>query len=96
MQAVEDVRRRMQRDWDERARLDARFFVAFGRREQQREEFLATAREVLFAIEEEFRRFGPGADLKKLTALEIGCGPGRLMLPLRESDRHCRRMWQSE
>lgn len=73
---------RMRRDWDERSRLDARFFVAFGRREQTREEFLATAREVLFAIEEEFRRFGPDADLKKLTALEIGCGPGRLMLPM--------------
>jgi SAM-dependent methyltransferase len=80
----EDVQGRMRRDWDERARLDARFFVAFGRREQTREEFLATAREVLFAIEEEFRRFGPGADLKKLTVLEIGCGPGRLMLPLSE------------
>ncbi len=84
MNAAEDVRGRMRRDWDERARLDARFFVAFGRREQTREEFLATAREVLVAIEEEFRRFGEGVDLKKLTALEIGCGPGRLMLPLSE------------
>lgn len=84
MNGVEDVQSRMRRDWDERARLDARFFVAFGRREQTREEFLATAREVLFAIEDEFRRFGPRADLKKLTALEIGCGPGRLMLPLSE------------
>ena len=84
MNGVEDVQSRMRRDWDERARLDARFFVAFGRREQTREEFLATAWEVLFAIEDEFRRFGPRADLKKLTALEIGCGPGRLMLPLSE------------
>ncbi len=80
----DSVAQRMRRDWDERARLDARFFVAFGRREQTREEFLATAREVLFAIEEAFRRFGPDADLKKLTALEIGCGPGRLMLPMSE------------
>jgi SAM-dependent methyltransferase len=72
----------MREDWDERARVDARFFVAFGRRRQTREEFLATAAEVLHAIKEEFRRLGSHGDLRRLSALEIGCGPGRLMLPL--------------
>ena len=76
------VNQRMRSDWDERARLDARFFVAFGRRGQTREEFLATAGEVLHALRAEFPRLGSAAERKRLTALEIGCGPGRLMLPL--------------
>ena len=35
----------MRRDWNERAREDAHFYVAFGRREQDDEEFFSTAEE---------------------------------------------------
>ena len=74
----------MRDDWDRRAREDAQYYVAFGRRKQSREEFFASAADVLRALKDELRRFPPGTDFAKLSALEIGCGPGRLMLPLSE------------
>jgi len=74
----------MREDWDRRAREDAQYYVAFGRRKQSREEFFASAADVLRALKQELRRFPPGTDLAQLSALEIGCGPGRLMLPLSE------------
>ena len=74
----------MRDDWDRRAREDAQYYVAFGRRRQSREEFFASAADVLRALKDELRRFPPGTDFTKLSALEIGCGPGRLMLPLSE------------
>src|SRR5437660_5504587 len=68
---------RMRADWNERAGEDANYYVAFGRREQDDEEFFATAADVLRLLT---------ATLKRLRhhdkALEIGCGPGRLMRPL--------------
>ena len=84
MPDLDVIRRRMREDWDWRAREDASFYVGFGRRGQSREEFLGSASEVLYALREEFRRFPPQTDFKAMTALEIGCGPGRLMLPLTE------------
>ena len=38
-----DVLERMRADWNERAGEDANYYVAFGRREQDDEEFFATA-----------------------------------------------------
>jgi len=78
---VEDVNRRMQSDWNDRAREDAHYFVAFGRRGQDESEFLATAREMVTSFETEMKRLAPG-DSRERKALEIGCGPGRLMRPL--------------
>ena len=74
----------MREDWDRRAREDAQYYVAFGRRKQSREEFFASAAGVLRTLKDEFRRFPPGTGFAQLSALEIGCGPGRLMLPLSE------------
>lgn len=72
-----DVLERMRADWNERAREDAHYYVAFGRREQDSDEFFASAADVVRALEAELKRFaGRGR------ALEIGCGPGRLMLPM--------------
>ncbi len=71
---------RMREDWDRRAREDARYYVAFGRRGQTAEEFFATATAVVHAIEVELERFSD--DPSRLAALEIGCGPGRLLVPL--------------
>jgi SAM-dependent methyltransferase len=73
----EKVLDRMRADWNDRAGEDAYYYVAFGRREQNDEEFFATGKEIVVALEMELKRLrGRGA------ALEIGCGPGRLMRPM--------------
>jgi SAM-dependent methyltransferase len=68
---------RMRADWNERASEDAYYYVAFGRREQGDDEFFATAADLIKGLVADFKRL-PGRD----AALEIGCGPGRLMRPL--------------
>jgi uncharacterized protein (TIGR03437 family) len=65
---------RMRAEWNRRAREDANYYVAFGRREQDDEEFFASAADVVRALEGELRRLRA-----RRAALEIGCGPGRLM-----------------
>jgi SAM-dependent methyltransferase len=72
---------RMRDDWNRRAREDAHYYVAFGRREQPGEEFFDTGREQVLGLMRELKRF-PGRKPDTLRALEIGCGPGRLMRPL--------------
>ena len=71
------VQEQMRDDWNRRAREDAHYYVAFGRRDQEDSEFLESAADVIRDLE---------GELKRLThtrrALEIGCGPGRLMLPM--------------
>src|SRR5512133_958191 len=71
------VLEQMRADWNQRAGEDAYYYVAFGRREQDDEEFFSTAAEIVKGFEWELKRF-PGRD----AALEIGCGPGRLLRPL--------------
>ncbi len=67
----------MRADWNRRASEDANYYVAFGRRGQDDEEFFATAADVLRLLTGEWKRL-PARE----AALEIGCGPGRLMRPL--------------
>ncbi len=76
------VLERMRSDWNQRAGEDAYYYVAFGRREQDDEEFFATASDLIKGLELDLKRL-PARD----AALEIGCGPGRLMRPL---SRHFR------
>ncbi|MBC7928251.1 MAG: methyltransferase domain-containing protein [Bryobacteraceae bacterium] len=71
----------MRSEWNQRAKEDAHFYVAFGRQQQTEEEFLATADEVVPGFEKEFVRL-PASKTADRSALEIGCGPGRLMLPM--------------
>jgi SAM-dependent methyltransferase len=70
---------RMRSDWNQRAREDPHYYVAFGGRDQDEATFLATAADVLRLLEGELKRLPNAADRR---ALEIGCGPGRLMKPL--------------
>jgi ubiquinone/menaquinone biosynthesis C-methylase UbiE len=77
----ESVSERMRNDWNARAREDAGYYVAFGRRDQDDAEFYATATEMVTSFESELRRV-PLAERGGWRALEIGCGPGRLMRPL--------------
>ncbi len=79
---VISVSRRMRRDWNRRARSDVQFYVALGRRSQSWEDFLAGAEEVVVGLEKELGRLSPAAGSNGRRALEIGCGPGRLMLPM--------------
>ncbi len=78
---TEDVAARMREDWNARAKEDAHYYVAFGRRDQTEDEFLETAAEVVAGVEWELKRLGPG-NPRERRALEIGCGPGRLVKPL--------------
>ena len=67
----------MRSEWNQRAREDANYYVAFGRREQDDEEFFATGADVVRALEAELKRL-----TRRKRALEIGCGPGRLLRPM--------------
>jgi len=75
---------RMRQDWNERAREDPHYYVAFGRREQDDAEFLASASDEVRAMRAELKRLAPPGRPAPhgLKALEIGCGPGRIMRPL--------------
>lgn len=76
-----DVNEQMRADWNRRAKEDVHFYVAFGRRSQQEQEFLASAAETMSALEPEFSRLPPASPDQR-SAVEIGCGPGRLMRPM--------------
>jgi len=67
----------MREDWNRRAGEDAYYYVAFGRRGQEDDEFFATASDVVRSLVSELKRVS-----NRQAALEIGCGPGRLMRPL--------------
>src|SRR6202043_2917995 len=71
----------MREDWNKRAREDANYYVAFAQEKQDDSEFLATANEIVTRFESEFVRL-PKAPMEGRRALEIGCGPGRLMIPM--------------
>src|ERR1700691_5815312 len=74
----------MRQDWNQRAREDPHYYVAFGRREQDDAEFFASAADVVRGLRAEARhlRSAGGPLPRHLKALEIGCGPGRIMRPL--------------
>lgn len=76
-----DVNEQMRADWNKRAEEDAYYYVAFGKRNQTEEEFESTASAVVAKIAAELSRL-PAADPSTRKALEIGCGPARLMIPM--------------
>lgn len=71
----------MREDWNARAAEDAHYYVAFGRRNQSGDEFFDTGAEQVAGLLRELKRL-PEAGARSRRALEIGCGPGRLMRPL--------------
>src|SRR5438874_5014973 len=76
-----ELPQQMREDWNQRAIEDAYYYVAFARKGQDEDEFFATASEVVRGLEDELKRLPPG-DRRARRALEIGCGPGRLMRPM--------------
>ncbi len=81
-ESTPNVVEKMREDWNARAREDANYYVAFGRRDQEDDEFQSTAGEVVHGLEWEMRRLPAGRDPRNGRALEIGCGPGRLLRPM--------------
>src|SRR6202049_3344873 len=76
-----NLAQQMRADWNQRAVEDAYYYVAFGRRGQDDREFFDSAADVIHALEAELKRLPP-ADRRSRRAMEIGCGPGRLMRPM--------------
>ncbi len=73
----------MRDDWNQRAKEDAYYYVAFVNPNQAEDGFHRSAAEVIRDIEGELHRLDAlGEGVARRRALEIGCGPGRLTLPL--------------
>lgn len=78
---MKSVSRRMSSDWNRRARSDALYYVALGRRGQSWPDLLSGSEDLVRSLQNELSRIRSAAGEVR-RALEIGCGPGRLMLPL--------------
>jgi len=71
----------MRREWDRRARRDPYYYAGFGKKNQEPGEFLASAADTVEKLTAELPRL-PENTSNFRRALEIGCGPARLMLSL--------------
>lgn len=69
----------MKADWNRRAEKDPYYFVAFGKKNQDIEAFLAGATDVINRIRQDLARLSSMGDATEPSLLEIGCGVGRLI-----------------
>src|SRR5687767_14075391 len=70
--------RRMRADWDQRARENARSYVATGKARWSDEEFFRSGEATVeLHVLSDLETIGQGRDPKKMRVLEIGCGAGR-------------------
>jgi SAM-dependent methyltransferase len=73
----------MRRDWNQRALEDAGFYVAFYRRDQPEDAFHESAQDIVKELYPEILRLkSESPEGAFIRALEVGCGPGRLLLPM--------------
>jgi SAM-dependent methyltransferase len=76
---LEQQLQKMQRDWDERARENARYYVATGKENWDDEEFFQSGvRTVSQEILTDMTNICQGKDPKEMRVIEIGCGAGRI------------------
>ncbi len=76
---LEDQLRKMARDWDERARENARHYVATGKTDWTDEEFFESGeRTVTEQIRNDMINICQGKHPSQMRVLEIGCGAGRV------------------
>lgn len=77
--SLEDQLKKMAQDWDDRARENARHYVATGKETWSDEEFFASGeRTVAEQILNDMINICQGKDPKQMRVLEIGCGAGRI------------------
>src|SRR6185436_17033383 len=70
---------KMRRDWDERARENARHYVSTGKLEWTDEEFFRSGEQTVSEeILTDMTNICQGRDPKQMRVLEIGCGAGRI------------------
>jgi SAM-dependent methyltransferase len=82
---LEEQLRRMERDWDRRARENARYYVATGKRDWSDEEFFESGRRtVAEQILNDMINICQGKPPRQMRVLEIGCGAGRVTRALAE------------
>ena len=75
----QDLLERMRRDWDQRARENARYYVATGKKEWTDEEFFRSGEShVREQILNDMINICQGRDPAAMRVLEIGCGTGRV------------------
>ncbi len=80
-----DLTSKMRAEWDERARENARHYVATGKVEWNDEEYFESGREnVRREILTDMINICQGKDPREMTVLEIGCGSGRITRALSE------------
>ncbi len=78
-QVPQDTLEKMRRDWDERARENARHYVATGQTEWTDEAFFASGEQAIKEqILNDMGNICQGKDPGQMRVLEIGCGAGRL------------------
>ena len=83
--ALDELLKRMERDWDERARQNARYYVETSREDWTDEEFFRSGRQtVAEQILNDMTNICQGRDPKQMRVLEIGCGAGRVTRALAE------------
>lgn len=76
---------KMRNDWDERARENARHFIATANEEWSEEEFYESGRLGVFhEVLTDLSNVCQGKDPKQMKVLEIGCGTGRMTRALAE------------
>jgi ubiquinone/menaquinone biosynthesis C-methylase UbiE len=74
-----DILRKMQQDWDARARDNARYYVATAQTDWTDDDFFASGeRAVAGDILTDMTNICQGKDPKQMRVLEIGCGAGRI------------------
>ncbi len=78
-ETLDQFAERMKRDWNDRARENAKWFINTAKLDQTEEEFDASgAREMQILVLPELALMTQGRDPKRLRFLEIGCGVGRM------------------
>jgi SAM-dependent methyltransferase len=77
---------KMRREWDDRAKENARYYVATAQADWSDEEYFESGRQnVHYEILTDMGNVCRGQDPKQMTVLEIGCGSGRITRALADT-----------
>ena len=76
---IAEYLRKIREDWDERARQNARYFIADGRTEWAEEDFYASGDQTVAQdILTDMTNICQGRDPRQMRVLELGCGAARV------------------